>query len=132
MCRLMGISYGKNRESLDTAEIAAILFPALVRQGPHAYGWMTQNDDYGIHYEKHTGRCDTDAAWERIIETVDPGANWFVGHTRWATHGSPKNPLNNHPVPHGNIVGCHNGVLRNHNDVLAITGRETEGTEVDS
>lgn len=132
MCRLLGINYGPNREELDTSEIAAIMFPALVHQGPHAYGWMSQHEDYGIHYEKHPGRCDTDEAWERIIETVDPNANWFVGHVRFATHGRWQDNRNNHPIPHGNIVGVHNGVLKNHNDILKVTGRDDPKTIVDS
>lgn len=131
MCRILGFSLGANKEELDAGEIAAILFPALVHQGPHAYGWMSW-DGESIEHEKFPGRCDTKAAWENILENVDPAARWFVGHTRYATHGSPENNVNNHPVPHRNIIGVHNGVLRNHDSILAITGREDPTCEVDS
>lgn len=133
MCRLLGVSFGKEREDLDAGEIAAILFPALVGQGPHAYGWMSYDEASGvITHEKFEGRCDTIEAYDNIIELVDPDAKWLVGHTRWATHGSPKNPLNNHPILHRDIIGVHNGVLWNHEDILKRTGRENDGTEVDS
>lgn len=131
---------GGEPEKLDAGEIAAILMPALVRQGPHAYGWMTYNPDgYSdvagapeIRYEKHVGRSDTEEAWKRFLYDVDGKAKWFVGHTRFATVGDPKNLLNDHPIPHGNIVGVHNGTLTNHKDILALTGREDSETVVDS
>ena len=40
----------------------------------------------------------------------------LMGHTRQYTHGSPKNPLNNHPLSVGTIVGAHNGILRHYEE----------------
>lgn len=133
MCRLLGVSFGDTAEDLDASEIAGVMFPLLVRQGPHAYGWMTYNEESGeIQHWKQAGPADTSEAHDNIWDNVDPDAKWFVGHTRWATHGSPQDNRNNHPVPHGNIIGVHNGVLRNHAKILAVTGREDPKTEVDS
>lgn len=144
MCRILGISYGDQREELDTGEIMAILFAALVRQGPHAYGWMSYNPDSEsvssvatsfsdqIEYAKFPGRSDSEDAWENILENVDPNAKWFVGHTRWATHGDPKDIRNDHPIPHGEIIGVHNGTVSNYKQILQVTGREDEKTLVDS
>lgn len=133
MCRILGVSLANNDERLDIAEIAATLFPELVRQGPHAYGWMSFSEQTGeITHEKYVGRCDTDEAWKTIMYGVDPKARWMVGHTRFATHGDPKDLRNDHPIPHGKIIGVHNGVLTNHDEILAITGREDPKTEVDS
>lgn len=133
MCRIFGISYGEHREDIDTSEIALILFRALVRQGPHAYGWMEQSRDDGeIYFSKHPGRCDTPEAMDVITKWVNPDARWMVGHTRWATHGDPENLNNNHPIQHSNIIGVHNGVLRNHESILDKTGRFLADTQVDS
>lgn len=138
MCRICFVSIGDTPEKLDVAEIAATLMPALVRQGPHAYGWMTYNamdvgpESDGLYFEKHVGRSDTEDAWKRFMYDVDPKATWFVGHTRFATHGDPKDIRNDHPIPHGNILGVHNGVLSNHEDILKVTGREDDETLVDS
>jgi asparagine synthetase B (glutamine-hydrolysing) len=137
MCRILGASLANNDEKLDIAEIAALLFPPSVRQGPHAYGWMTYNNNGGnaeqvIETKKYVGRADTDDAWNNIIYGVDPKAQWLIGHTRFATHGDPKDLRNDHPIKHGKIIGVHNGVLRNHEDILAITGREDPKTQVDS
>lgn len=109
------------------------MFPALVRQGPHAFGWMSYaEEEEVVHIEKYTGRCDTDEAWKTIMKRVDPDPEWLVGHTRWATHGDPEDQRNNHPIPHGNIVGVHNGVLENHEEILSVTGRQDPETVVDS
>lgn len=129
----MGISYGDQRESLDTAEIAAILYPALVHQGPHAWGWMSYSEeDETVQWEKTPGRCDTKRSYKQQMKSIDPNAKWWVGHVRFATHGKPEDNRNNHPIPHSNIIGVHNGVLRNHADILKVTGREDPKTLVDS
>jgi hypothetical protein len=133
MCRIAGVSIANRDEKLDVGEIAACLFPEMVRQGPHAYGWMTYNEEENeITSAKFVGRSDTDDAWNNIIQNVDPVARWGVFHTRFATHGDPKDLRNDHPIKHGKIIGVHNGILRNHEDILAITGREDPKTQVDS
>jgi predicted glutamine amidotransferase len=137
MCRIFGISYSDKaeREELDAGEIAAILYPSLIHQGPHAWGWMTYNgqqQDLGIRSFKFPGRSDTEKAFKIQLGNIDPEPTWLVGHLRYATHGSPQDNRNNHPLPHGNVIGVHNGVLRNHDEILAKTGRQDEKTEVDS
>lgn len=129
----MGISLGNTPERLDAGEIAAIMFPDMVRQGPHAYGWMSYNEKTNvISYDKYVGRSDTAEAYKNVLYGVDPKAKWMVGHTRFATHGNPEDLRNDHPIPHGKIIGVHNGVLSNHEEILALTGREDPKTVVDS
>lgn len=133
MCRIFGISYGKNPEDLATYEIAQILYPALVSGGPHAWGWMSYNaETNAITHDKYAGRADTKEANAICEDLIDNGAGWFVGHVRFATHGSPEDNRNNHPLAHGNIIGVHNGILRNHEEILKITGRQDPKTLVDS
>lgn len=133
MCRIFGISYGEQREDLTAAEIASILFPSLVHGGPHAWGWMSYNDETeAITSDKYTGRADTIDAEKIQMDLIDSRPRWLVGHVRFATHGSPEDNRNNHPLQHGNIIGVHNGILRNHDEILKITGREDPKTLVDS
>lgn len=131
MCRLFGISYGDTPERLSTGQIARILFPALTSGGPHAFGWMQNTDGGEVDIRKYVGRADTPSALDKVCG-IRRECKWFVGHTRFATHGDPADVRNDHPIRHGNIIGVHNGVLRNHDDILAVTGRYVEGTEVDS
>jgi glucosamine 6-phosphate synthetase-like amidotransferase/phosphosugar isomerase protein len=42
-----------------------------------------------------------------------------VGHCCWATHGDPKNNLNNHPHPADGGWIVHNGVVNNHEELAA-------------
>lgn len=132
MCRLWGISYGPGgpeSEDWTPSELAQIMFPALVRGGPHAWGWMSW-DGEEVSTTKYPGRCDTPEAMS--LMDLDPNAKWIAAHTRMATHGSPEDMRNNHPIKHGKFLGMHNGVLRNHQAILNITGREDPKTEVDS
>lgn len=111
-----------------------MLFPRLVRQGPDAYGWMSWSEDTPkeINWFKSEGRADSTRAVDQILSGVDNSARWFVGHTRWATVGTPKKPINNHPVEHGNVIGVHNGTLYNYKSILDKTGRHNDDAEVDS
>ncbi len=136
MCRLWGISYGDTPEDLTPGEIAEVMFPALVRQGPHAFGYIAY-DGETVFSHKWEGRCDSNEAIENLSESMMQNevwaeAKWVIGHTRWATHGSTSNMANNHPIWHGNVVGVHNGILHNHEEILAVTGREDDTAEVDS
>lgn len=132
MCRIFGVSYGDTAEDLSPGEIAERLFPAFVEGGPHAYGYMQHQNEEGITYDKWAGRSDTDEAMDHAYYGIKEDANWFVGHVRFLTHGPAENPNNNHPIPHGHILGVHNGVLENHKEILNITGREDSNTQVDS
>lgn len=39
--------------------------------------------------------------------------NGYIGHNRWATSGAKDDDANAHPFIHGDIVGVHNGSIRN-------------------
>lgn len=135
MCRIFGISYGPGgweAEGLSPSATARVMGPALVAKGPHAYGYMV-NQGGDVYYDKWSGRVDHGMAGRRLASITDEAdVSWLVGHTRWATHGDPKDNRNNHPLLHGNVIGVHNGVLSNHEEILEATGREDPLTEVDS
>jgi hypothetical protein len=134
MCGIIGISYGPAGpagEDWTPNEMAEIMFPAIIHRGPHAWGYMyCPSTADSIEYFKAEGRCDRAEALKQIEIPTD--VKWWVGHVRYATHGSPKNLANNHPIHHGDIVGVHNGVLKNWRGVIEETGRSDESAEVDS
>ncbi len=49
----------------------------------------------------------------KYSEAMDKKPVSVIGHVRAATKGSPLHSKNNHPILSGNIVGVHNGSIRN-------------------
>jgi len=58
-------------------------------------------------------------------------AHTALVHTRFGTQGKETNPLNNHPVESGRIIGIHNGMIDNDYDLFRTNGWPRHG-EVDS
>lgn len=134
MCGIFGICYtdkSKASEEWTPTELAQIMFPAIVHRGPHAFGWMTWDGTGEVQVEKHEGDVELLDNLNRV--SVDENATWMIGHVRWATNGATDYAPNNHPIIHGDIVGVHNGIISNFEEVLAETGgREDPKAEVDS
>ncbi len=55
----------------------------------------------------------------------------FLGHCRAGTTGDKEDNENNHPIKVGNIVGIHNGIIRNHEEIFKKLGCKRSG-KVDS
>jgi len=58
-------------------------------------------------------------------------AKVYIGHARALSVGDKDNNANNHPIKIGNIVGIHNGTLRNDDVIIKNLGCKRDG-EVDS
>ena len=109
------------------SEAAAIMLRAMLRRGRDATGWMYPGIEPGV---VDVVRVAEPA--DRVEVFVPERVQWWVGHVRYATHGSPDYAANNHPIHHGKILGVHNGVLHNHAEILAETGRADPKASVDS
>jgi glutamine phosphoribosylpyrophosphate amidotransferase len=128
MCRIWGISLGPggwSAEHTTPTTVARRMFAELASGGPHAWGWMAKQGS-NLSVQKRKGRADGDGARDRTRLAGRP--EWIVGHTRYATHGSPQSHANNHPVRHHRLLGVHNGVLRNHEELLAEAGGRYDPT----
>lgn len=108
MCGIVG--YIGNREAIP------ILIEGLERleyRGYDSAGVAFQNGR-GIKIYKTIGRIKDLKAIVPSVSNVRIG----LGHTRWATHGSPSQ-VNAHPHTSGGIVVVHNGIIENYRELKA-------------
>jgi predicted glutamine amidotransferase len=66
--------------------------------------------------------------WQGILDSIDEKTTIVMGHTRFATHGTVS-VRNAHPFAMGSVIGAHNGVIMNYNDV---SKKINKSVEVDS
>lgn len=108
MCGIVG--YIGNKEAIP------ILIESLERleyRGYDSAGVAFQNGK-GIEVYKTVGRIRDLRAKVPDVSGVRIG----LGHTRWATHGSPSE-INAHPHIAGGIVVVHNGIIENYRELKA-------------
>jgi glucosamine 6-phosphate synthetase-like amidotransferase/phosphosugar isomerase protein len=118
MCGLAGFSLSPHDASrVDVSRLAESLLGAIEPRGPHATGvaWV---DDVGVMCHKKPVRAS------QFIDrygTVPSGVSEALLHARYATHGSPEDSRNNHPLQVGSVVGVHNGVVFNTSELFRGT-----------
>lgn len=80
----------------------------------------------------HKQRSGATALIDRIGVPTD--ATKLLLHVRDYTKGHPSLAANNHPVRHGAVVGIHNGIIKNDEEIFAQYGfeRAEEDMTVDS
>jgi len=71
-------------------------------------------------------------AYKRVMGKLNKDTYSVVGHTRAATRGSAYNNKNNHPHLCGDIVGVHNGGIRNDQDIWSKFKKMEAQGECDS
>lgn len=104
---------------------AAILFTdgnyAGIKRGEETNSWFAK---FGSGEDRY-GRLIK--VWEEYEQPV----KIYLGHCRKGTTGDKEDNENNHPIKINNIVGIHNGVIKNHKEVKEHLGCKCDG-EVDS
>ena len=87
----------------------------LEYRGYDSAGIAVQTKD-GLHMIKASGKVDHLAAC--AAEATDLEGVCGIGHTRWATHGSPSD-INAHPhmSADGRFAIVHNGIIENYLEI---------------
>ncbi len=123
MCGIVGY--------IGDKQAAPILLDGLAKleyRGYDSAGLAVRDDDGRIRVVKAKGRLKELA--EKTNDGKSLGGRIGIGHTRWATHGEPSE-INAHPhvscggadhgvtVEEANVVGVHNGIIENYQELRA-------------
>ena len=119
LCGIAG--YSLNRESrVDPTLAAQTLMAAISERGSDAAGYCYRGP--GLELRVHKRRAGASQLLDAI--SVPEGASQVLVHVRDYTKGHPSLEANNHPVRHGSVVGVHNGIIRNDEEIFASHGFE--------
>ncbi len=115
MCGIAGYSL-RPRSSLERTLAAQALLAAIAERGADAvgYAYRAPGETYATVVKQRTPASEL---LERVA--VPETANQLLVHVRDYTKGHPSINANNHPVRHGPVVGIHNGIILNDDDLLA-------------
>jgi glucosamine 6-phosphate synthetase-like amidotransferase/phosphosugar isomerase protein len=115
MCGIAGYSLA-SRSSVDRTLAAQALLAGIAERGADAVGYAHRapGDDYPVVRKQRTPAS-------QLLDRVDvpQGATELLVHVRDYTKGHPSIAANNHPVHHGPVVGIHNGIITNDDELLA-------------
>src|SRR6478735_11476335 len=114
MCGIAGYSLSA-RSGVDRTLAAQALLAGIADRGADAVGYAYRggHDTYPVITKQRT-------AASRLLDRIEvpEHADELLIHVRDYTKGHPSIPANNHPVRHGPVVGIHNGIIVNDDEIL--------------
>src|SRR5947208_5068563 len=129
MCGIAGYSLSPDSQ-VDRTLAARALLAGIAERGGDAAGfaYRTSAGEVSVHKQR-TGA----SGLLELIEVPDAVTQLLV-HVRDYTKGHPSLAANNHPVRHGAVVGVHNGIIANDDQLFDEHGiaRAEPGMTVDS
>jgi glucosamine 6-phosphate synthetase-like amidotransferase/phosphosugar isomerase protein len=130
MCGIAGYSLS-SRSGIERTLAAQTLLAAIAERGADAvgYAYRAPGDVYPVVVKQRTPASEL---LERVA--VPAEATQLLVHVRDYTKGHPSISANNHPVRHGPVVGIHNGIIVNDDELLGRhdCARAEDGMTVDS
>jgi glucosamine 6-phosphate synthetase-like amidotransferase/phosphosugar isomerase protein len=130
MCGIAGYSLSP-RARVDRTLAAQALLAAIAERGADAvgYAYRGRGETYPTVVKQRTPASEL---LDRVA--VPAEAAQLLVHVRDYTKGHPSIAANNHPVRHGPVVGIHNGIIVNDDELLAAHpgARSEPGMTVDS
>tara|TARA_R100000781_G_scaffold94684_2_gene59006 strand:+ start:2324 stop:3211 length:888 start_codon:yes stop_codon:yes gene_type:complete len=126
MCGLAGIILKqKDRTKKELEKISSSFKEMLIEadsRGGHATGFamIDKHGDYLLCKKNQDAyRFLEDDQVDNNIDSITKNITCLMGHTRYATLGSPSINKNNHPIRAGNTIGTHNGSIHNHKELFS-------------
>lgn len=132
------------REEADSNAIAAVMLDRIEHRGRDATGiawWgLADNDNKLVPISEGVGKP---TVWHQKAPVparqfvksmaIPTDAKAALMHTRAATQGKPEVNDNNHPIiVSDTIIGVHNGMIRNDDELWPVIGKDLRAAEVDS
>lgn len=137
MCGLIGIVIGKKYNRKERNIVKDLFTNILIEheeRGKEATGVTAIWPDSRYIIQKSpvpASEFVKSKEYKKFLKKLDSNMSILLGHTRKPTKGSPWNMENNHPITIGNIVGVHNGIIKNDDHLFNSEGLERHA-EVDS
>jgi glucosamine 6-phosphate synthetase-like amidotransferase/phosphosugar isomerase protein len=114
MCGIAGYSLSTD-SNVDRTLAAQALLAGIADRGADAvgYAYRAPGESFSTVVKQRTPAS-------RLLERlqVPQAAGQALIHVRDYTKGHPSIPANNHPVRHGPVVGIHNGIIVNDDEIL--------------
>ncbi len=117
MCGIAGYSLSR-ASGVEPTLAAQALFAGIAERGSDAVGYGFRGP--GVLLVVHKQQSGASGLLETV--SVPAGATQALLHVRDYTKGHPTIAANNHPVRHGAVVGIHNGIIENDEEIFARHG----------
>jgi len=114
MCGIAGYSLTP-RSSVERTLAAQTLLASIAERGSDAVGYAYRGAATGVAVHKQRGGAGALLEQVRVPEE----ATQLLVHVRDYTKGHPTIEANNHPVRYGAVVGIHNGIILNDEEIMA-------------
>jgi amidophosphoribosyltransferase len=125
MCGIAGYSLEPGAGIARTLAAQALL-AGIAERGADAVGYAHRGPDRSAVVHKR--RSGASALLSELAVPQD--SSEVLVHVRDYTKGHPTIESNNHPVRHGDVVGIHNGIIVNDEEIFATHGIERDQPEM--
>jgi glucosamine 6-phosphate synthetase-like amidotransferase/phosphosugar isomerase protein len=119
MCGIAGYSLSPD-SSVERTLAAQALLAGIAERGADAVGYAHRGS--GASVTVHKRRSGASALLDEVH--VPSASTQVLVHVRDYTKGHPTIEANNHPIRHGSVVGIHNGIILNDEEIFARYGFE--------
>ena len=119
MCGIAGYSLSADSSVRRTLSAQALL-AGIAERGADAVGYAHRGA--GSSVTVHKRRSGASALLDELH--VPPASTQVLVHVRDYTKGHPTIEANNHPIRHGAVVGIHNGIIVNDDEIFERYGFE--------
>jgi glucosamine 6-phosphate synthetase-like amidotransferase/phosphosugar isomerase protein len=119
MCGIAGYSLSASSD-VDRTLAAQALLAGIAERGADAVGYAYRRGPSPVTIHKQ--RSGASALLEQVL--LPASATETLIHVRDYTKGHPRIEANNHPIRHGAVVGVHNGIILNDEELMEQHGFE--------